>query len=409
LRRVLRRKPGATIHGHLRSKSNVDGVPAKDSKPTSLSRSRKKVKDVIDQAMFVSARDRAPQLPVLSSTSPLAALSTQIQQHEAQLVELIHSLRQWEKELGSALHRQCTTIMRWHDLYMLNGPDASSMDTDGESDTEGLLDREYHTAWGTLDYDDSECRPRAALESPRGEPMLRSSKSYGSLRRPGQIPVSRLPHAASNWTPRPNVLASHHSIIDLKTASSDISETPWQAQRKVLVSKWCSAMETISKSLFPDLISRPLHDSVYPVLNSLLQVYRDGPHRMLSDIVRMSNGSSTAHSSHSSLAEVASESSEATRLESQLVAELPQMFGHEAEIVHLLTVRVVALEREFLSQVLAEMTCACVQPANTLRMQSPLGRQQQYWIDAQWIPRFTAMTLVPPVPTMSNVIVRQLG
>ncbi|KAJ1952994.1 hypothetical protein EC988_003249 [Linderina pennispora] len=387
LRRVLRRKPGAS--GHLRSKSNVEGVPGKVL-------IRRKVKDVIDQAIDV--RDRVPQLPALAAASPLAELGTQIQQHETQLADMIHRLRLWEQELGSALLRQCALVARWRDLYMLSGPDAST-DSGGESDSEGLLDREYQ-AWGGFDAD--ECRPRAALESPRGEPMLRPSKSYGSLRRPGQIPVSRLPHAAANWTPRQAMLASHHSIMDLK--ASDLPETPWQAQRKAQVAKWSVAMENISKSLFPDLITQPLQDSVYPVLSSLLQAYRDGPRRILNDIARMSNGSSTVNSCRSSLSDSANEPSEAARRESQLATELPQMFEHEAEVVHLLTVRVVALEREFLSQVLAEMTCACVQPVSSLRLQSPLGRQQQYWIDAQWIPRFTAMTAVPPLPAKSSAV-----
>ncbi|KAJ1937232.1 hypothetical protein GGF37_005289, partial [Kickxella alabastrina] len=158
-----------------------------------------------------------------------------------------------------------------------------------------------------------------------------------------------------------NMLRAHSSFVELdinlpettpatqtpdnyNTASSNIctSKSEWQSLKRGRVVQYHAALEKVYKSVYPRLICNALLSNIYPVLNSLLQVYSDGPRRILSEITRISNLSDLYQHPSSDCGE-----DRVVVLHNALAADLPKLFEHERTIVRLLAERIVTLKHEF--------------------------------------------------------------
>ncbi|KAI8324086.1 hypothetical protein GQ54DRAFT_296372 [Martensiomyces pterosporus] len=342
IRRVLRRKPGTV--GRLRARSNADSA-GKDKQRSSL-RSSRKAKDtaVPDELDTATADGPSPDIEML------------IEQHELQLSELIRSLRRWENDLGSMLCQQVTMLSRWRDFYTV--PDAES-DWAYPTAEPQAAGSDRRACWELLNFEEmlrEDCHhPRFACNRPRIQPVLRSSKSYGRL--PSHVhgfapDDSHLAGASHISSP----FARHCSNMELGQASSCGEDPVWKMRRKENVVRYHAALETIYKTHYPNCLCSPLHSRIYSALNSLLQIYSDGPRRILGQIARLSNRDSSSGTS----ASIEQDEAHAASLESALLSELPQLFYHERKVVQLLQLQLALLERDFYNQVVKELSSASV-------------------------------------------------
>ncbi|KAJ2887456.1 hypothetical protein IWW38_005139, partial [Coemansia aciculifera] len=123
------------------------------------------------------------------------------------------------------------------------------------------------------------------------------------------------------------------------------SNGAWRARKRDGVAKYHSALEAAYTALYPQCICHPLHSSIYPVLNSLLQIYSDGPRHVLGEIAALSN------SSNLSVFPTSEQDGERlARLQGALSNDLPKLFEHERAVVRLLLEQIVAFKRNFYRQ-----------------------------------------------------------
>ncbi|KAJ1818220.1 hypothetical protein LPJ75_001503 [Coemansia sp. RSA 2598] len=374
LRRVLRRRPGNI--GHLRSKSNMDG--SAQLKPRISIRPKSRAKDASE--MSVGTNGGA------SAGSPASGVEALVEQHEVRISELIRSLRRWENDIGSMLCQQAALVGRWRDFYALSEKDAKNagpgaalstgaghmaMGNGGSShfakgggalDADEMIYREYGRYQQQQQIQQLQQQIRQ-LETKRHlnrqlEP--RTSRSHNALRThagfsASETPLSRSSHASRN---NPIHLAEAGALGtqpqgDRSAGVAKSSEQTWQILKSERVAQYHLALEKVYKTLYPRLICHPFHSSIYPVLNSLLQVYSDGPRRILAEISRLSGASDMSQhpSADGNEQRIAS-------LHSALASDLPKLFEHERNAVHLLCELIVSIKHEFYAQATSTLLAA---------------------------------------------------
>ncbi|KAJ2723431.1 hypothetical protein GGI07_002633 [Coemansia sp. Benny D115] len=379
LRRVLRRKPGTM--GHARTKSNADS-PA-PLKPRMSIRPKSRAREAIDLPANTGGA---------TSNAPTSGAEALVEQHELRIAELIKSLKRWESDLGSTLCQQIALVGRWRDFYATLGKNTDSAasqyagtelpTTEGDLktggvggaaagvapsgagellDTDEMIYREYsryqrrqqiqHHVHQQMRYSESRRILGRQLEP-------RASRSHGALRTQASLTAS------DSYLPGNGTSARLHGvhISNMNYASSagvseersiGGSELAWLVIRRDRAARYHAALEKVYKELYPKLICSMLHSSAYPVLNSLLQIYRDGPRSMLSDIARLSGANGSSQGSSANANEV-----RAAVLHNSLATDLPKLFEHERTIVRLLAEKIIELKREFYYQTIGVLSVA---------------------------------------------------
>ncbi|KAJ1870483.1 hypothetical protein LPJ71_012007, partial [Coemansia sp. S17] len=293
-----------------------------------------------------------PELPASGgpvSGPPASGVEALIEQHELRISELIRSLRRWESDLGSMLCQQVALVARWKDFYDLpckelapvaapeGYVDLLAPDCDGRSSDE-MVDA------GTI----ASARPGIGRQFPyssferlqtRMDP--RHSKSHGALRAHSELALSTRRASAARQSTEPHMILAAEIRKSMSSAISDKEggEGEWRMRKRDGVVRYHTALETAYTTLYPQCICYPLHSRIYPVLNSLLQIYSDGPRSILSEIARLSN------SSNLSIFSAAEQDSErVARLQGALASDLPKLFGHERTVVRLLLEQIATIE-----------------------------------------------------------------
>ncbi|KAJ2707368.1 hypothetical protein FB645_000880 [Coemansia sp. IMI 203386] len=373
LRRVLRRRP-ANI-GHLRSKSNMDS--SAQLKPRISIRPKSRARDASEANVAANSGSGVG--------SPASGVEALVEQHEVRISELIRSLRRWENDIGSMLCQQAALVGRWRDFYILPEKDSKNVGTSsalgtsaanlsmdnsgstqstrgGSADTDEMIYREYGKYQQLQQIQQLQQQIRQ-LETRRHlnrhlEP--RTSRSHNALRTHAGFAASDGVFSRSGQHGRinPTHMAEKgpedaQLQDDRGTSAAKSCEQTWQILKNERVAQYHSALEKVYKTLYPRLICHPFHSSIYPVLNSLLQVYSDGPRRILGEIARLSGSNDT--SPHS-----AAEGNEQriASLHSALANDLPKLFEHERSIVHLLCEQIVSIKHEFYTQTTSTLLAA---------------------------------------------------
>ncbi|KAJ2416504.1 hypothetical protein GGI10_000925 [Coemansia sp. RSA 2530] len=352
LRRVLRRRPGNV--GHMRTKS-ISEQPAKD-RFWVPSRPKSRAKDT-------------PELPGVGgpvSGPPANGIEALIGQHELRLSELIRSLRRWESDLGSMLRQQVALVARWKDFY-----DLPCKELDPVVVPEGYVDLlapdcDSRSSDEMVDICTVEsARPGTGRQFPyssferlqtRMDP--RHSKSHGALRAHSDraLPTRRASAVRQSTEPHMILAAEIRKSISSTISDKESGEGAWRMHKRDGVVRYHAALETVFTTLYPQCICYPLHSRVYPVLNSLLQIYSDGPRSILSEIARLSSSSNLPAFS---AAEQGSE--RVSRLQGALASDLPRLFEHERTVVRLLLEQIVTIERDFYRHTLDSLAKAYAQ------------------------------------------------
>ncbi|KAJ2883898.1 hypothetical protein H4R27_002460 [Coemansia aciculifera] len=338
LRRVLRRRPGNV--GHLRTKS-ISEHTVKD-RFWVPSRPKSRAKDT-------------PELPGSGGPAngpPASGVEALIEQHELRISELIRSLRRWESDLGSMLCQQVALVARWKDFYDLPckelapvaapegyvdllAPDCDSRSSDEMVDVGTIASARPGTGRQF---------PYSSFERLQTRMDPRHSKSHGALRAHSELTLSTRRASAARQSTEPHMILVAEIRKSMSSAISDKggSEGAWMIRKRDGVARYHAALETAYTTLYPQCICYPLHSKIYPVLNSLLQIYSDGPRSVLSEIARLSN------SSNVSVFSAAEQDSERmTRLQRALASDLPKLFEHERTVVRLLLEQIATIERDF--------------------------------------------------------------
>ncbi|KAJ1887179.1 hypothetical protein LPJ66_009249, partial [Kickxella alabastrina] len=338
LRRVLRRRPGNLGNPH--SKSISDNVTSARQRLTMRPKSRSK--DSVEPSMGAGG---------VSGNTSSSVVETLVEQHELRISELIRSLRQWESNLGSMLSQQVALAGRWRDFYTLSARDTGTiiaaetrfniLSTEGcvqsggePLDADEIVYREY--SWYQQQHPTQNVGYSYTRRLYNHQLGPRASKSYSVLR--AHSTFVELDNNLPETTP------ATQTPDNCNTASSNIctSELEWQSLKRDRVVQYHAALEKVYKTVYPSLICNALLSNIYPVLNSLLQVYSDGPRRILSEITRISNLSDLYQHPSSDCSE-----DQVVVLHNALAADLPKLFEHERTIVRLLAERIVTLKREF--------------------------------------------------------------
>ncbi|KAJ2855123.1 hypothetical protein J3B02_002329 [Coemansia erecta] len=365
LRRVLRRRPGNI--GHLRSKPSMDS--SAQLKPRVSIRPKSRAKDGAEAT--TSANSGA------SAGSPASGVEALIEQHEVRISELIRSLRRWENDIGSMLCQQATLVGRWRDFYSLPKKDAknsgsssalgtissnltvdssdSNQSAKGVSvDTDEMIYREYgkYQQLQQIQQLQQQIRQLETRRHLNRQLEPRTSRSHNALRAHAGFATSDNSLSRSSRADRINPIGFAESGMpntqsqdDRSSESAKSFERTWLVLKSERVAQYHLALEKVYKTLYPRLICHPFHSGIYPVLNSLLQVYSDGPRRILGEISRLSGASDM--SLHSSADE---NEQRIAPLHSALANDLPKLFEHERSIVHLLCEQVVSIQHEFYAQ-----------------------------------------------------------
>ncbi|KAJ2680816.1 hypothetical protein GGI25_000452 [Coemansia spiralis] len=340
LRRVLRRKAGNT--NHARSKSSMESV-SKDKNKTS-SRPKSRAKDNTEH-----------QSNVPGNSSQSSGAEALIEQHEQRISELIRSLRRWESDLGAMLCQQVALVARWKDFYALHEKDngySTPIDTNMAStslaSTDDVMLRvshdthsRPHSSW-QQQQQQQQRNSRSQLAQIYHQNDIRASKSHGLLR-------DRLPTRPDLGEPRSSAATLNSAgriSLSLTPGTPEGDEGAWWLFKRAAIARYHNALETIYKALYPKALCHPLHSKVYPVLNSLLQVYSDGPRFILSEISRITNPSSSSVFSNNDNSD-----ERASKLRSILANDLPKLFEHEKTVVRLLSELIISIERDFYKQV----------------------------------------------------------
>ncbi|KAJ2744420.1 hypothetical protein GGI20_002992 [Coemansia sp. BCRC 34301] len=402
LRRVLRRRPGNV--GHLRTKS-ISEHPAKE-KFWVPSRPKSRAKDT-------------PELPsggLASSGPPASGVEALIEQHELRISELIRSLRRWESDLGSMLCQQVALVARWKDFYDLpckelataaavaaaaaapeGYVDLLAPDCDSRSSDE-LVDL------GTVESARSGVGrqfPYSSFERLQMRADPRHCKSHGALRAYSQLALSsrRASGARQSTEPHMALAAGIKSSIPSTTSDrGDGGEGAWKARKRDGVARYHAALEAAYTALYPQCICYPLHSRIYPVLNSLLQVYSDGPRHILGEIAQLSN------SSNSSVFSSAEQDGERlARLQRALASDLPKLFDHERNLVRLLLEQIAIFERDFYRQMCDTLaTCVDDSPQKVAATPSDPSIRAEY--ERRVNERIVADSGTAPLPSASECI-----
>ncbi|KAJ2161366.1 hypothetical protein GGF46_001544 [Coemansia sp. RSA 552] len=232
------------------------------------------------------------------STLPSTGTEALIEQHEHRISGLIARLRQWERDIGTMLCQQVVVAARWRDLY-------------------SKIDDSLHPTATPVTTADRPHVPDAFSTtggSSVGAGTCREALAPGNERRS--------------------------------------AEELWESSRRTHASAYHAALDTAYRSLFPKTVCSALHSKVYPVLNSLLQVYSDGPRYILSEVSRASSNDSQTPppSSSSAIDDSDGDSSRRLRLGNALVDELPRLFDYERVVIQLLLERVVRIQHDFYAQ-----------------------------------------------------------
>ncbi|KAJ2557436.1 hypothetical protein EV175_001351 [Coemansia sp. RSA 1933] len=338
IRRVLRRRGGGNAP-HAMSKSGADGAARDKGRPSGGPKGR--VKEITERPSSSSVQG--------GSAQPSGAEAL-IEQHEMRLSELIRSLRRWENDLGTMLCQQAALAGRWSDLYALGDHDSSagallatSMDgyvpipgtasSCGDAPFRVSSDARSHASSGS--WQKLPSNPGLQRLSSQSSD-IRATKSHSLLRGYSQNSLS----VATVDTPR---LTGSPAAASSRDPESN--EGAWWLSKGSTAASYHSALDSIFKTLYPKAICNPLHSRIYPVLNSLLQVYSDGPRYILSEISRASN---TSNSSLFSNPEHGDD--RASKLRSILASDLPKLFEHEKTVVRLIIEQVIVIERDFYNQ-----------------------------------------------------------
>ncbi|KAJ1965405.1 hypothetical protein GGI12_000797 [Dipsacomyces acuminosporus] len=325
IRRVLRRKPGAM--SRLKPKSSSDNT-AKEKHRPSLRSNR-------------STRE-APAQEENCTTGALtsADIEASIEQHEHQLSEIIRDLRRWESDLGTMLCQQVLVLSRLRGV-------CTAPSTENELDARMTTAMEPQSA-GNDRYRFADQLHAKENHGPCMVSALRTTKSYGLL----PSPLHQLSSSSSfDDMPKSAIPLPKHHASSLELRSSDTSDPVWRTQTREHAIQYHTALETVYKVHYPNCLCNPLHSYVYPTLNSLLEIYSDGPRRVLAQLSKCSNRDSSSAAS----VNIDQDGAQADRLEGCLASELQQLFDREKEVVQLLTLRIAGLKRNFYGKVVQEL------------------------------------------------------
>ncbi|KAJ2081595.1 hypothetical protein H4R24_002216 [Coemansia sp. RSA 988] len=323
LRRVLRRRPGTTAQ--VRARPHTEG-PVKDK-------------------LRVSARSkfRMRGLPERGWSSPASTPRTNgtealIEQHENRIAELTRSLRRWESDLGAVLCQQVALAARWRDIYATAGRATGST---ANSDPSAYMPSVVSDLHPTRD------------DNPQSNSII---DGFGACLEQWQVVGSA---AAAAFSP-PAGKTGHLTTTDGSMHGADAksphysqrdssfqeTQEAWALRRWERATQHHAALTNIYKVLYPSAVCHLLHSKIYPVLNSLVQIYSDGPRYILSELSRVANASIP-----SMLSSTDSDDGRLASLQNSLAYDLPRLFEHERAVVRLLLEQIVRIQRDFYSRV----------------------------------------------------------
>ncbi|KAJ2614176.1 hypothetical protein H4S08_001844 [Coemansia sp. RSA 1365] len=322
LRRVLRRRPGTTTQA--RDKPHTEGS-VKDKLRLSA-RSKFRVRGLPERGWSSSVGT-----PRANGTEAL------IEQHENRIAELVRSLRRWENDLGAVLRQQVALAARWRDLYATArtalGPVATSdfsvytrsIISDMRLSNDGL----YQSSKKSNDFGAGLWQWQ--LEDSSAIAFSLSAENTGGLAETG-----------NSW----RGTDAQCSRCPQSDCSVKKTQGTWASRRWERASQYHAALDGIYKVLYPDTVCHLLHSKIYPVLNSLIQIYSDGPRYILGELSRVSNSSIP-----SMLSSADSDDGRLSSLQNALTYDLPKLFEYERTVVHLLLEQIVRIQRDFYSRV----------------------------------------------------------
>ncbi|PIA19484.1 hypothetical protein COEREDRAFT_12855 [Coemansia reversa NRRL 1564] len=322
LRRVLRRRPGTTAQA--RDKPHTEGS-VKDKLRLSA-RSKFRVRGLPERSWPSSVGT-----PRTNGTEAL------IEQHENRIAELTRSLRRWENDLGAVLRQQVALAARWRDLYATA---RTALDPVATSDTSAYtrsmisdvrLSNDGLSQSSSKNDDFGACLWQWQVESPSAIAFSLSSEKTDGLEDTGD-----------------SLRGADAQCSRYPQSDCSVQETQefWVSRRWERALQYHAALDDIYKVLYPDTVCHLLHSKIYPVLNSLIQIYSDGPRYILGELSRVSNSSIP-----SMLSSANSDDSRLSSLQNSLTYDLPKLFDYERTVVHLLLEQIVRIQRNFYSRV----------------------------------------------------------
>ncbi|KAJ2799905.1 hypothetical protein H4R20_004257, partial [Coemansia guatemalensis] len=322
LRRVLRRRPGTTAQA--RTKLHTEGL-VKDKLRVSA-RAKFRMRGLPERGWSSSAAT-----PRSNGTEAL------IEQHENRIAELIRSLRRWESDLGAVLCQQVALAARWRDLYATASP---------ASGTAATSELSVYTPSAASDL-----RPSrdgfSQSNSNRDDfgACLQQWQVAGAAITAFSLPAGKTGHLARTGASQHGANSEYTQYLQSERSAQGTQEA-WASRRWERAAQYHAALNNIYKVVYPDAVCHLLHSRIYPVLNSLIQIYSDGPRYILSELSRASNASIP-----SMLSSADSDDGRLAGLQSSLAHDLPRLFEYERTVVRLLLEQIVRIQRNFYGRV----------------------------------------------------------
>ncbi|KAJ2781534.1 hypothetical protein H4R18_002810 [Coemansia javaensis] len=325
LRRVLRRRPGNTT----------------------LPRARSQAESFMKERLRMPAKAKARELldrPLPPVPPPPSGAAALLEQHENRIAGLGRALRAWEASVDAVLRQQCAVAARWRDLYA--GADEALADGPAP-----WTPRPQSDAWAddapASDPDPARTRrgdqrsPRLGLGDQRS-PQLGLGDQCSPRLELGDLD-SDLRHQWQLAAELSRQTRSAHRHGRDRTCSA--TDEPWAALKRARAAEYCAALDAVRGTLYPSLVCAPLRSRVYPVLDALLQAYRDGPRHILREAARTPGA--------------APDGGRLSALQDALADELPRLFDHERTVLRLLVAQVAGIQHRFHSQAVALLSAAC--------------------------------------------------
>ncbi|KAJ2365978.1 hypothetical protein H4S01_002956 [Coemansia sp. RSA 2610] len=328
LRRVLRRKPGNA--NHVRTKSHTESS-VKDRLRMSV-KHKHRMRESHERLWHAGA-----------ATTPASGTEALIEQHETRIAELIRALRRWENDLGTMLGHQSALAARWRDLYAPVG-----------SNPEPVMSYEYKA-----------CTPSLLSSARRSGGVFFADEVGGrgstDLSRCFQqqwqlVPDLSLPEPGQGNGSKTNSISHGDFKPDDEPAGA---EATWEARRRERAVQHYTALDVIHTRIYPNVVCTPLRTQIYPVLNSLMQVYSDGPRYILSEIAR-----ATSLSSLTAASAAEPDTDRLAKLQRALAEDLPKLFEHERTVVRLLLEQVASIQQRFYAQTVEHLSGSGAKPSN---------------------------------------------
>lgn len=245
-----------------------------------------------------------------------------IEKHEQQISGLVSSIRKWENTLGTALFHQSALITCWKDAY----GSGSYTSPSATPNPHAFLKPRSARSQSTL----KTSRPCLSAGKPTTDPLMAFAEGDGLF----ALPVTERSASARSNDYNPN--------------SDSDGQSLWISNKKQDLAQYEKMLRILHKIVYPQLVCQPLHSNVYPVLESLLTVYKEGPRKVLAELSSNRSSISTSSAEHH-------DENRRMRLHQALVDDLPKLFDHEKTVVGLLFSQVRVIQRNFYRRAVAEL------------------------------------------------------